>query len=422
MIKFSIKSAVITIIRNFCHSSIRRFLWKRTSSWKRLKNLTTKMRKKNVITVAFQVLDLACWKCDSIFQLMLHHPRFRPIIWIIPEKQIKDKSEQQQNLNQMLTFFSKRQYEIAKFYTLEEMRLNYSPDIVFLSKPASYVTPWNARNMEKELICYVPYCFQNTKKQDFLFGQENYIWRNFYTTDNIKNISSKVMLNGACNVKIVGSPVADNYLFSQKKNNVSVWKNCNNTMKKIIWAPHWSIENVSWFSVSTFLEVAEGMLLLAEKYANQVQWAFKPHPLLRDTLYQNPNWGKTKTDAYYERWSTMPNTQFENGDYVNLFKQSDAMVHDSGSFIMEYLLVNKPCMYLIRKNGFKDYNADTLKALACYHKGTSTKDVEDFILNLINDAPDTLANIRTSYKQQYLTPPHGKTSAQLIVDEILNGR
>jgi DivIVA domain-containing protein len=61
----------------------------------------------------------------------------------------------------------------------------------------------------------------------------------------------------------------------------------------------------------------------AEKYADRIQWAFKPHPLLRDTLYQHPDWGKERTDAYYGRWESMPNTQLETGAYVELFKQSD---------------------------------------------------------------------------------------------------
>lgn len=32
--------------------------------------------------------------------------------------------------------------------------------------------------------------------------------------------------------------------------------------------------------------------------------------------------------------------------YVDLFKQSGEMIHDCGSFIMEDMLVNMPCMYL----------------------------------------------------------------------------
>ena len=386
------------------------------------KRLSSHIQQKEIITVAFQVLDLSCWKCDSVFHLMMQHPRFRPVIWIIPEKQIFDKEETQRILAIMKKYFSSKGYTVAEYYTIDEINKEYSPDIIFLAKGPSGVTPWNAHTLKDKLVCYVPYCYQNTRRQDFNFGQECQVWRNFYATKNIKKIASRVMLNGGLNISVVGSPVADNYLFAESSEEVHVWRNCGKEKKRIIWAPHWSVGSVSWFNVSTFDNIAEGMLELIRKFADKVQWAFKPHPLLRDTLYKHPNWGKQRTDAYYSLWETLPNTQLENGAYVDLFKQSDAMIHDSGSFIMEYLLVNKPCMYLQRTGGFEDFNDDTIKALECYQKGATIDDVESFILNLLSNPPDPMAEKRAAYRKKYLTPPDGQSCAQLIVNELLNGR
>lgn len=401
---------------------LRRFFWKRGPIYRGMEKRIARMRQKDVITVAFMVLDLPCWKCDSVFRLMQQHPRFRPIIWIVPEPQIKSEEERQGALEEMRAYFSAHHYPVAELYTLERMRAEFAPDIVFLAKGSKDATDYDAWMMSQELACYVPYCFQNSTRLDFIFGQENQVWRNFYTTPGIKHLAESVMNNGGCNVSVVGSPVSDLYLPHAESEVIQVWRSCAENMKRIIWAPHWSVEDVSWFPVSTFLEVADGMLQLAKKYADCVQWAFKPHPLLRDTLYQHPEWGKERTDAYYDAWSAMPNTQLETGYYVELFKQSDAMVHDSGSFIMEYLLVNKPCLYLKRNGGFQDFNEDTRQALDCYRKGASVSDVEEFILDLLQGAPDEKEEMRTRYIKKYLLPPGGKTSAQLIVDEILNGR
>lgn len=418
-----LKNALVTCVRNVCSASLRRTLWGYSRHCRHLRRLAARMQQKEVITVAFMVMDLPCWKCDSVFQLMLQHPRFRPVIWMIPESQIQDEDEHLRNLQSMRTYFSERGYEVAEFFSLEQMREQYAPDVVFLAKPGLGVTPWNARNMENELVCYVPYCYQNTRRLDFLFGQECYTWRNFYTTQGIRRLTAHIMTNGAANVVAVGSPSADHYWQTGTDEEKTVWKDCGEGKKRVIWAPHWSIGSVSWYSVATFLELAEGMLQLAEKYADRIQWAFKPHPLLRDTLYQHPEWGKNKTDAYYERWASMPNSQLEMGDYVHLFKQSDAMVHDSGSFIMEYLLADKPCMYLQRKGGFQDFNEDTRQALACYQKGTCVEEVEAFLLDLLRGAPDPMAETRARYREQYLKPPGGAaSSAQLIVNDLLNGR
>ena len=118
----------------------------------------------------------------------------------------------------------------------------------------------------------------------------------------------------------------------------------------------------------------------------------------------------------------MPNSQLETGAYELLFKQSDAMVHDSGSFIMEYLLVDKPCMYLQAGNGYSGFNEDTLQALACYQKGSTVAEIEHFLLGLIHNAPDSMARARSRYMKQYLLPPGGCSAAQNIINSILNGR
>lgn len=420
----SVRSRIVHMLhvmfRHACPTFLRCILAKNTLEWKRLRVIADSVQKKESISVAFMVLDVPSWKCDSVFRLMLKHPRFKPVIWIIPANHITDEEEKTRRLDTMRYFFLKRNYPIAEFHSLDKMRAEYAPDIVFLSKPIAQIGNWSFWSMDRELVCYVPYCYQNTKKNDFVTGLECHVWRNFYATNSIKKLASSVMTNGGCNVVALGSPVADNYLSSEMDSPVSVWKDCGKDRKRIIWAPHWSVNSESWFNVATFLDVSEGMIQLAEKYADRVQWAFKPHPLLRSMLYKLPAWGKERTNAYYERWANMPNCQLETGAYVDLFKQSDAMVHDSGSFIMEYLLVNKPCMYLRRQGGFSDFNDDTLNALECYCWGTSVRDVENFIQDLLSNADDSLKEKRNRFREEYLLPPGG-SCAQLIIDEILNG-
>lgn len=410
------------------YPALRRFFWKRGEIYRRMEAIAARMREKEVITVAFMVMDLPCWKCDSVFRLMMQHPRFRPIIWLVPEIQLQDEEERRRKHADMQSFFAARQYPVAGLISLQEMRAQYAPDIVFLPKPYAGATAWEVKDMDRELVCYVPYCFQNGKDHDFLYGQENVVWYNFYPTPGVLRICERIMPNAAANVVVTGAPVADHYLFekSDEDETGSAWKNCPGSPLRIIWAPHWTVASESvmgecWFKVSTFLDVAEGMLQLAEKYTDQVQWAFKPHPLLRDTLYQLPEWGKERTDAYYERWASMPNTQLETGAYVELFKQSDAMVHDSGSFIMEYLLVDKPCMYLQLEGASVDFNEDTQRALDCYRKGKSIEDVESFLLELLQGKPDAMSRPRARYRKNSLIPPCGKTAAQNIIDVILKG-
>lgn len=409
------------LVRRYFLNPLIRLFTGRERTWKELQAMAEAVRQKECITVAFMALELAYWRCDSVYQAMSKHPRFRPIIWIIRNPLAKDELENYRKLEAMRSYFAERHYTVVEFYSLQQMREEYNPDVVFIAKIGIDEAHWNARLMNKELLCYVPYCFFNSKMKDFVHEYGSFFWRNYYTTDSIKQLAAAVMTNRGRNILPVGSPIVDCYISQTTPPCGTVWKDCGKEKKRIIWAPHWSIEDVTWYSVSTFLEMAEGMLILAEKYEDRLQWAFKPHPLLKIVLYQHSDWGTERTDAYYARWASMPNSQLETDAYVDLFKLSDAMVHDSGGFIIEYLAVNKPCMYLQRKAGFQDFNDDTIKALECYYKGYSVSDVEQFILDILNGKTDSKKAIRTRYREEYLIPPGG-SSAELIIEDILHGK
>ncbi|MDO4954940.1 MAG: hypothetical protein Q4E43_07370 [Akkermansia sp.] len=190
-------------------------------------------------------------------------------------------------------------------------------------------------------------------------------------------------------------------------------------MKRVIWAPHWTIERKNcWLFYGTFMQTGEILLEMAEKYRGQIQFAFKPHPNLYNSLCEHPQWGKEKTDAFYAKWREMPNTQFEDGAYTNLFMQSDAMIHDCGSFIQEYLFANKPCMYLKDPENRQDYSAMAEDCLNAYQMGITREDIEAF-LQMVLRGEDPKAEVRGQLREKYLVPPHGQSAAQNIIDCLL---
>lgn len=156
---------------------------------------------------------------------------------------------------------------------------------------------------------------------------------------------------------------------------------------------------------------------MAQKYKDSVQWAFKPHPLLRTKL--NEIWGVEKTDNYFLKWQTLENAQVCEGEYIGLFKHSDAMIHDCGSFKVEYLYTGNPVMYLMNDNQEYDYpNTQTQKALDLHYKAFDSKDIETFIVNVINGV-DSSKDSREEFVAQYLTPPYNKSACDNIINAIL---
>ena len=78
------------------------------------------------------------------------------------------------------------------------------------------------------------------------------------------------------------------------------------------------------------------------------------------------------------------------------------MIHDSGSFLIEYLYINKPVMRTNNGRKYEDqFNDFALKCLEYYYHGHSESDIEQFIINVIKDN-DSLKEQRTLFQQDVL--------------------
>ena len=251
----------------------------------------------------------------------------------------------------MESFFSDSEYIYYYAENREALYQKVKPDITFIQEPYEFNRDAVRSVLADELICYVCYYVSNivSRSGHTFFLLLSSVSR-FVENQAVHNELSKLQNNRGCNHVVVGHPVFDylreGIVYRQHDNNS--WKNYADGMKKMIWAPHWTISNESLYSKGNFLNICNDMIRIAKKYADKLLIAFKPHPTLYRTLCAHPDWGQERTDAYYKQWATMPNTQVEEGEYRELFWTSDAMIHDCGSFIIEYPMVNKPCMYLLR--------------------------------------------------------------------------
>ena len=138
-------------------------------------------------------------------------------------------------------------------------------------------------------------------------------------------------------------------------------------------------------------------------------------------MYNHPDWGKQKTDAYYEAWATQHNTQLETGGYIDLFMTSDAMIHDSGSFCVEYHYTKNPVMYMAKnfeeqvsvKGDFGQL------AMRLHYVGSNQSDIIRFIDDVVQNGNDSMKEHRNDFYNQYLLPPNGKTVAENIIEVLL---
>jgi len=217
----------------------------------------------------------------------------------------------------------------------------------------------------------------------------NFCWRVFQINDLHKQISQDHSYGSGENVVVTGYPATEPF-YSEEYKSTRVWR--KNSKKKIIIAPHHSIGNSTKLANSTFIDNADYFIELANLHNDDVDFAFKPHPLLKQKLYEHKDWGKARTDQYWDFWKNADNTQLETGPYINLFIGSDAMIHDCSSFIIEYLYVRKPVLYLNSdiRSGLNVYGQMGFDAVL---KAQKKSDIETFINDVISGQAKNVADI-----------------------------
>jgi hypothetical protein len=381
-----------------------------------------KVRKKNNITVAFLLIHESVWKYEELYRLISADKQFKPLVVICPYTGYGD-DVMLGEMNQAYDTFKKRGYHVLKTLNEEtgtwlDLKNEIKPDIVFFTNPWDLTRrEYLIQNFTKTLTCYVPYGFKNSYLYEAHFNKpmQNLVWKFFIETEIHKKLSIQYSSNKSRNTVVTGYPGMDRFL---KKDYlpVDVWKIKDKRIKRIIWAPHHTIPGLgATLDYSTFLIYCDFMLELAVKYRDRFQFAFKPHPILRAKLSRDDVWGKEQTDEYFKKWAELPNGQVHEGEYIDLFLTSDGMIHDSSSFVIEYLYTNKPAMFLVHDNSISErFNEIGKKALTKLYQGKNTNDIDNFLNKVILQNQDSMASERIDFFNSVIKPPNNKTASENI--------
>ncbi len=378
------------------------------------------LKGKEKIKVVFISFLEASWKVEPIFQKMLKDPYFEPLVLVCPIT-VWGEDKMWEDMKNASTFHKKMGHPVLKSYIEKEKRWvglsEIKPDLVFFLNPHSLTRKEYYEDAYLNyLSCYVPYAHDVAKWGDYnlQYNQffHNAIWKIFVPHNDGKEIYSNYSQRKGENVFSTGYPACEVLLEKAKEN---PWKTSFDAEFKVIIAPHHSIED--GHHLSNFILYASFFKEIALRYKNKVQFAFKPHPGLKPKLYQHLDWGKEKTDAYYKFWEESSNTQLEEGEYSNLFKHSDAMIHDSGSFLAEYLYLNKPVLYLTHSKTESMLNPFGLRAIKSCKTASNESEITHFLNNLINNK---LEHDKTFFEKDLKPFFEGELPSERIVKNIKN--
>lgn len=385
---------------------------------------------KKRLEVAFFLSIPGMWKLDEVYKAMLHNDRYHPYVVIYPFAIYRDfnSEELMSAVERTRLFIEQKGYDYIIPYDKKcnkwiDVKLVRKPDVVFFSSPYKESYPkYYIYNYRDTLTCYVSYGFitleLSSLNYDLAF--HNLVGLYFLETDIHRNMSKRTSRNKGVNTVVTGYPATEVFL---RKDYVpqNLWKPQSRAMKKVIFAPHHSIDQVQFPSV--FLEVCDVMLELAEKYHDSIQFVFKPHQVLKFKLQQS--WGLAKTEAYFQKWDSLENTQLISDGYVDLFLTSDAMIHDCGSFTTEYLFVRKPVMYLCSETDMTGkFNEFGIHSFNCHYHGKTREDIERFLRDVVLEGKDPMKQERDRFFEEYLKPKDGILPSQKILkvlEEFIDG-
>ncbi len=378
---------------------------------------------KKQLTVVFLATNVSMWKHDGLFRLMQKHPRFCPIV-VSAMRPNESEGEQRVDQGQMERFFGERGFEFIRGFDFETRKWfplkSLNPDILFYTQPYTgiVVPEYHFYKHLNVLQCYLPYAFETTAEEwTYNCPYQNSAWKVFLPTELHKADARELSDIKATNSCVTGYPTADEY--AVKRQNSFAWRKTFPGCKKIIWAPHHSISSMEMYGSSSFLQYCDEMLKFARKCSSKSVFAFKPHPGLLTRLYKC--WGKDRTEAYYAEWENLGNAFLAVGEYRDLFLESDALIHDCGSFTVEYLYTQKPTMFLYKENRTAKECEFGKRALDVHYAGHSIQDIERFIEEVILGGNDPKKELRERFYNKYLLPPNGQRAAQNILDEIKRG-
>lgn len=409
------------------------------------KYISQKAQNGETINIAFQSYSAAQWPAEGVYRKFESEPNINVRIIVSPLVDRKKESSLD-SYKKSLSWFKDNNYNVVEGLNPNTLEINDweqlggYPDVLyqlsswFMSLPSAQ---WFCKLPLRCLVGYIQYGMYFIDNLDGSFAIQaiynkeifNSIWR-FYceSTYNLEGYRKYQFLHGK-NVRYSGYAKMDYFFGDDEPSEETIreiWKipegKNSKEIKKIIIAPHYSVKDREVLYLSTFRRNAWFWLYLAEKYKDSVSFIFKPHPNLRLAAVDSKLFRSFEEyDEYISRWDSLPNGRaVQESNYLQIFRTSDAMIMDSGSFLGEYLYTGKPLLFLTRpEQRFLELGK---KVVDAYYKtpGENYSEIESFIKNVVIDGNDDMKEQRDKlFRDEFdYVKTNGITASDYICNEV----
>jgi len=313
------------------------------------KRCAEKLARGERLKVSFLVCDASMFSGESVFALMRADPRFDCEIAVAP-RVTRGEEFLRSTLSKTVDLLRSRYGGAVRplYDPVTREAGEIDADLVFSTVVYEDQTlPQYAteRLSARSLVAVLYYGYgglfaTNEKKTPFL---PNIVlsWRYF-----VSNRATREMCV-AKNPLLAENTIAAGYA---KMDRLASVPRLPRARKRILVCPHHTIDPAAdgGLALSTFVKNADFLLRLPSMFP-EMDFVFRPHPLLFPRLATAKWWGPERTAAYERAMEAHANVEFQRGgDYFGAFANSDALVHDCGSFLAEYFYTGRPQCYLLK--------------------------------------------------------------------------
>ena len=371
------------------------------------------------LRVAFLVCDASMFSGESVFQKLREDARFECEICVAP-RLTRGEAFLRETLSKTVEILTARYGNAVRaLYNPQTRKVEtLTADIVFSTILYEDQTSpeFTVEHLsEHSLVAVLYYGYgglfcTNESKTPFL---PNVVlaWRYFVTNDFTRQMSVERNPQLAANIAVTGYCKMDRL--------AQCMPNAKRTRKRVIISPHHTIEqSADGLTLSTFLTHAELFLKLPEMFP-EVDFVFRPHPLLFPRLATAKWWGVERTAAYRARMESFANVEFQQGgDYFATFADSDAMIHDCGSFLAEYFYTGKAQCYLLadEETVARQFLPFSRRLLAHTYRAFTDEEIIAFLRKVVVAGEDPKAPERTAFARSEVCVNHPHATDAVIAD------